>query len=153
MLRSHCPGFCSPSATNFMWTSHHLPRYKHQLSQDAMVFPESCAPAEAFFLSVIFFFLQKPLEVAGVEPISTHRHPSPKLRLCWLTAPWRTSSAICPNSLQHILAEQDFVHKDIIPQYFLLFSPSLFMASRPLRYSPFVRESFNDLGVIMLASV
>jgi len=63
------------------------------------------------------------------------------------------NTAICPNSLRHISVDLGFLHKDIIPQYLLLFSPSLFTANRPLRCRPFVQESFNDLGVTVLASV
>lgn len=90
------------------------------------------------------------MEAVSMEPISAHG--SLKARLL-VHSPTEDELSHLPCSLQHISVEQGFLHKDIIPQYFLLFSPSSFMASRPLRYGSFVQESFNDLRVVVLASV
>lgn len=143
-------GFCSRSHAAFLVgvSQPLLPGSEHQLVQDAVVFPESHAPGEGgLFLS------KRPWQSQVFSPPPHMAAPAPGPGCVGLTAPWRMNAAICPNSLRHISAEQGFLHEDIMPQYFPLFSPGLFMANRPWRYGPFVRESFNDLRVIVLASV
>lgn len=142
---SHHPWLLFPSSADSslaVGPSQHKP----QLTEDTAVFPESFAPTEA----VCFFSLEANGSCQHGAHLCTWQ---PQSQAVSAHSPTEGELSHLPHSPQRISAEHGFLHKDIIPHYFLLFSPSLFMASRPLRYGPFVQQSFNDLRVVVLASV